>query len=257
MDALVTNRGRTVTGLTAGDFELRDEGVLQRVEVVDVDTLALNVILAVDTAALPSGGNRLGLLRGAAEGVLDSLQTRDRVALLSFSNEVRLLSPLTSRHNDVRRALTILTLGGDRSAIRDAVFLALAMRQTDPGRTVILVFSHGRDSLSWCTPRCVIDAARRTDAVTYAVAVRIHGESPRDYGTILDQLTSETGGRVMFAEDGRDLRGVFVNIIAESRGRYVLTYAPSGVDSKGWHRLEVTLKGKPGNVTARRGYFAE
>ena len=30
---------------------------------------------------------------------------------------------------------------------------------------------------------------------------------------------------------------------------------PRGVDPGGWHPLEVTLKGRRGTVTARRGYL--
>jgi hypothetical protein len=62
---------------------------------------------------------------------------------------------------------------------------------------------------------------------------------------------------VVVTEDGRDLRGVFASILAEFRSRYVLAYIPGGVAPGGWHRLEVKLKGRPGEVKARRGYFAE
>jgi hypothetical protein len=34
----------------------------------------------------------------------------------------------------------------------------------------------------------------------------------------------------------------------------VLTYTPEGVDTAGWHPIEVTLKGRKGRVRARRGY---
>ena len=34
-----------------------------------------------------------------------------------------------------------------------------------------------------------------------------------------------------------------------------LTYTPRGVDVGGWHPIDVRLKGRRGNVTARRGYL--
>ena len=37
--------------------------------------------------------------------------------------------------------------------------------------------------------------------------------------------------------------------------RYVLTYYPMGVDSTGWHELEVKVEGR--EVAARRGYFSD
>ena len=70
------------------------------------------------------------------------------------------------------------------------------------------------------------------------------------------ELTSETGGRVIEAEDDANLHATFVVTLGEFRNRYVLSYTPAGVPAAGWHRLEVKLKGKKGSVTARRGYFA-
>ena len=41
----------------------------------------------------------------------------------------------------------------------------------------------------------------------------------------------------------------------EFRSRYLLTYVPRGVDARGWHGIDVKLRGKNGNVRARRGYL--
>jgi len=75
--------------------------------------------------------------------------------------------------------------------------------------------------------------------------------------SVLENVTEETGGRVLFASANSDLRVTFEKTLAEFRDRYVLSYVPTGVATSGWHRLEVKLKGKAGKVTARRGYFAE
>jgi VWFA-related protein len=129
----------------------------------------------------------------------------------------------------------------------------------------------------------VIEAAKRTDAVVYAVAVmreriiaRLANNAPgwpgtpagmqtvrqdtvavKRAGPFLERLTQESGGRILFTTSDSDLRNAFMKTLAEFRDRYVLSYTPTGVAASGWHRLEVTLKGKKGKVTARRGYFAE
>ena len=74
---------------------------------------------------------------------------------------------------------------------------------------------------------------------------------------VLDHLTEETGGRVLFANSNKDLRATLTQTLSEFRDRYVLSYTPTGVSPTGWHRLDVRLKAKSGSVTARRGYFAE
>jgi len=270
VDVLVTQGQELVRGLNAGDFELRDEGVLQKVSEIEVEQIPLNLILAFDTSGSVAG-ERMRSLVQAGESLLDRLRPDDRVALLSFATRVRLLAPLTPSRQQIHGAFATLAAQGATS-LRDAAFAALALRETDPGRTLVLIFSDGTDTASWLRAPAVIDAAKRTDSVVYAVALaeyrpvlnisggRIIQHSTttvQEAGKFLEHLTEETGGRVMFANSNKDLHATFAETLAEFRDRYVLSYTPTGVSTTGWHRLEVKLKGKSGKVTARRGYFAE
>ena len=275
VDVLVTEDKKPVSGLTAADFELRDAGVVQDVKQIDVEQLPLNLVLTVDTSQSVEG-TRMTSLLDAARGLVAALREPDRVALLSFSTRVRLLSPLSASRPQITAALNQLSASGATS-LRDAVFSALALRQDDPGRTLVLVFSDGNDTSSWLTTPRVMDAAKRTDAVVYAIGIRQQGtytgytvsplsraptvvnrtETIEQMGEFLRKVTEETGGRALFASTDRDLRGTFARTLDEFRSRYVLSYTPAGVPSTGWHPLSVKLKSKRGNVTARRGYVAE
>jgi VWFA-related protein len=73
----------------------------------------------------------------------------------------------------------------------------------------------------------------------------------------LTRLARETGGRLLHAEQHRDIETTFTRVLDEFNSRYVLGYAPRGVAGSGWHRLEVRLKRRNGTVLARRGYFVE
>jgi len=274
VDVLVTHGKVLVRGLTARDFELRDEGVLQNVSEIEVEQIPLNLILAFDTSGSVAG-DRLRSLVQAGQSLLDRLRPDDRVALVSFATRVRLLAPLTPSRQQIQGAFATLAAQGATS-LRDAAFAALALRDADPVRTLVLIFSDGADTASWLGSSAVIEAAKRTDAVVYAVAIAeqrnayaISAKSGtsgivqrtvitvEEAGKFLDHLTEETGGRVMFANSNKDLRATFTQTLAEFRDRYVLSYTPTGVSPTGWHRLDVKLKGKSGKVTARRGYFAE
>src|SRR4029453_18387791 len=188
--------------------------------------------------------------------------------LLSFSTRVRLLSPLSASRPQITAALDQLSASGATS-LRDAVFSALALRQDDPGRTLVLVFSDGDDTSSWLTTPRVMDAAKRTDAVVYAIGIRQQGrftgytvsplsraptvvtrtETIEQMGEFLRKVTEETGGRALFASTDRDLRGTFARTLDEFRSRYVLSYTPTGVPSTGWHTLDVKTKSKKGRGT--------
>lgn len=37
--------------------------------------------------------------------------------------------------------------------------------------------------------------------------------------------------------------------------RYILRYAPENVSLAGWHKIELKVRGKKGDVHARRGYW--
>ena len=267
VDVLVTNGRQLVRGLDARDFELRDNGVVQSVSEVEIEQLPLNLILVFDTSTSVAG-ERMHFLLQAGNALLDQLRAQDRAALLSFASRVRLLAPLTPSREQIRGALSTLEAKGATS-LRDAAFAGLAMREDDPGRTLDLIFSDGEDTSSWLKMPAVIESAKRTDAVAYAVALagerqvislwgdRVGPAPVQHAGRFLESLADETGGRVVFANSNSDLRATFTRALAEFRDRYVLSYSPTGVSNTGWHRLEVKLKNKSGKVTARRGYFAE
>ena len=276
VDVLVTRGQELVRGLDAGDFELRDEGVPQTVSQIEVEQIPLNLILAFDTSGSVAG-ERMHSLVQAGDALLEQLRPEDRVALLSFATRVRLLAPLTPSRQQIHGAFTTLAAKGATS-LRDAAFAALALRESDPGRTLVLIFSDGADTASWLHASAVIEAAKRTDAVVYAVAITeqryVYTMTSRpgagrsaitqsrvipveEAGKFLDHLTEETGGRVLFANSNKDLRATLTQTLSEFRDRYVLSYTPTGVSPTGWHRLDVKLKAKSGSVTARRGYFAE
>jgi Ca-activated chloride channel family protein len=265
VDVLVTSGGQLVRGLNARDFDVRDEGVPQTVSEIELEQIPLNLILVFDTSGSVAG-DRLHALLDAGKALLDGLRDHDRVALLSFSTRVRLLTPLTTSRQQIRAAFDTLD-AHDATSLRDAAFAGLALRESDPGRTLLLIFSDGADTSSWLTSSKVIETAKRTDAVVYAVVVPEQHmiwtrqgrgiATVKEAGKFLDSLTEETGGRILFASSNSDLRANFTKTLAEFRDRYVLSYTPTGVSATGWHRLDVKLKGKRGKVTARRGYFAE
>jgi VWFA-related protein len=256
---------------------VRDGGVLQSIREIEIEQLPLNVMIALDTSGSVAG-RRLEYLVNASGALLDGLLPKDRIALLSFSTRVRLLAPLTPSRDQVRAALSAMK-GAGTTSLRDAAFSALALREDDPGRTLMLLFSDGADTSSFLDAGDVIEAAKRTDVVVYPVGIRQRVTlitesgylvSRRELsgarvptiditqaGKFLTDLAEATGGRVMLAGADADLRDTFVGILAEFRNRYVLTYEPAGIPAGGWHPIEVKLKRTSGKITARRGYFAQ
>ena len=269
VDALVTDGRRPVRGLTAASFELRDNGVRQTITDVHHETLPLNVICALDVSSSVAG-EPLEDLKREYSALIDALATEDRAALLTFANRIALHSALTGDRARLQALVGQLATGGTTSLF-DALFSALALRETDEGRTLLILLSDGRDTSSWLTARKLVDAARRTDVVVYTVTTQaptrlLSFKSPSRAAIpqrqepserFLEALADETGGRVVHAADEAVVGTTFLRVLDEFRQRYVLSYTATGVAERGWHTIEVKLRGQSGEVRARRGYFAK
>ena len=245
LDVSVTRGGQPVSGLTAQDFALTDNGVAQVIDSVTLDQLPLSVLLALDTSQSVSG-DRLRHLVDAGEGLIHSLRRDDRAGLLTFSHKIDLAVPMTDDVNQVVQRLRAIEPTGS-TALRDAVQIALALRPRDRTRTLLLVFTDGQDTSSWLSASAVLDSARRAAVVVHVVRVQ---SDP-----FLDRLADVTGGRTWSATSDRQLRELFTRALEEMRARYLVSYTPRGVSRPGWHDLKVKVKSGGADVTTRPGYF--
>jgi VWFA-related protein len=275
VDVAVTRGRRAVTGLTAADFELRDSGVEQQIDAISLEDVPLDLVLAFDTS-FSVRGEPLRHLKEAAHAAVASLRPGDRVAFLTFSHVVERHLSFSSNTAAINDAIDGLDADG-ATALNDAAFAAMGLRSDREGRVLVLLFTDGFDTASWLSPMAVIDQAHRSDVVVDAVlldpAAGVPLQRLRDGAVLpaqrrrwfleepqwfheefLPALTDESGGEVVVANRSRDLRGVFVGIIAAFKARYVLSYSPRNVAPSGWHPIEVRVRNTKADVRARRGY---
>ena len=252
VDVLVTEDGRPLRGLRPADFDIRDDGVPQAVDIVSFEEIPLNVVLAMDISDSVSG-DRLDHLRAASRAVLGRLAKTDQAGLVSFNNAVMVRADLTHDTVRVHSALDDVQPTGE-TALVDGSYAAMVLAHgsgPDVRRGLVIVFTDGADTISWLTPDRVLDASRRTDAVVYGVIVR-----SRNKASFLHELSGRTGGGMVEIESTKDLADRFVAILDEFRQRYLVSYTPSGVRAGGWHRLDVRVRGRKAAVKARAGYLS-
>jgi Ca-activated chloride channel family protein len=249
VDAAVTRGGHPVSGLTAADFEVRDNDVVQHVEVLNTADAPINTVLALDTSA-STAGQRLADLTAGSRALLDGLRDGDHAALTTFDRRVRPAVPLTTDLTRVRMALVDLLPTGE-TALLDGVYTALVSTQTAIGATLVVVYTDGADTVSWLEPDEVRDAATRSNAVVDAVVTR----SGHQFSDLKD-LVDSTGGQVVSIESTTRLGAEFARILREFRSRYLLTFVPQGVAAGGFHRLQVRARPSGLTVHARAGYFS-
>ena len=247
VDVLVTDSSRRpMRGLTAADFSIRDNGVLQEIDVVSFGETSLNVGLAFDLSESVAG-EPLARLQAASRALTTELQPADRLALVTFERVVAMRCALSSNRSCAIDALARAEPAGE-TALVDGVFAGMMVGESDAGRSLLMVFSDGLDTASFLDASRVLDLGRRSDVVVYPIASQ--GARP----DFLEELASLTGGRLHEVGSNDDLSATFRGILDEFRHRYLVTYAPKNVPKGGWHKLEVKVNKAGARVKARPGY---
>jgi len=246
LSVVVRGHDAPITALGAADFEVRDNGVLQRVDSAAMETTPLRAVLAFDVSGSVKG-DKLADLKRAAGALVDALRPGDQAGLLTFAESLRLRYGIGGDRGRLRAEIDAFQAEGG-TALVDGTFAAVVLGDATEGQTLVIVFTDGKDSTSWLPDVDVVDALRGSEAVVYGVRVGSERSS------FLGDVCGATGGRTLGAPTTAGLPRAFLEILDEFRTRYVLRYTPSGVARPGWHALDVRVSGRSASVLVRRGY---
>lgn len=257
VDVSVRERGKPVSGLTASDFEITDNGVVQRVTDVNSEALPIDVSLVVDLS-LSVQGPMLEALTRATRQVRDALRPVDRASLLTFNyrlHEVHGFEPASRALGD-----NVLGQPAGPTSLIDAMTVAL-IRPSEPGRRqMAILFTDGEDTASFLDARALMEVARRAGPTVFAVAVADGTKrAPRRPAqlALLEELTQATGGQVAVLQRDEDLGPSFIQLLDGFRASYVVRYALPQGGPGGWHAIGVRIpKNSRAEVRARKGYMA-
>jgi VWFA-related protein len=252
VDAFVTQGERSVPGLRASDFELRDSGVPQSPELVSAESRPVEAALVFDTSGSVAGEG-LAALRSAGGAFLDGLGPKDEASLFAFSEEIAWRARPTVDKEVVRASLAGVRATGATSAY-DALYAALALANPQMP-SLIALFTDGDDNMSILSSDEVRKVAERSNSIVHVVSTASSSSSAGDTTRMLREIAEHSGGRFWSAGTSKDLRAAFSAIAASLGERYVLRYQPQGVKRAGWHPLAVKLRSAKGSVRARRGYW--
>ncbi|MGD0840637.1 MAG: VWA domain-containing protein [Candidatus Acidiferrales bacterium] len=270
LDATVKNKtGQIMDNLKQQDFQVREDGVEQKIDLFSRDELPLNVALVLDLS--DSIGPFLEPLRDAASTALASLKPVDQVALFTFSTEAEMRVQLTHDATEIAAQIGSLHAGGATN-INDGIFVAAHnfLMTAPKGRRVIILISDdvGTDAGAQGTHDIVTETIA---ADTSVYNLKIPGYNPpatKAYAASIPGLVNigkvveATGGEIFDVQDTAHLSAVFSALLQRIRTRYTLGYYTSANGASGKpHKLDVRLtrsfgtKGKDYVVLARNSYY--
>jgi Ca-activated chloride channel homolog len=251
VNALITERGRPIAGLTAEDFEVLDNGVPQRVQVDALQDVPIDVVLVVDASG--SIGGDAARLERAAQSVIADLRAQDHVAAVRFTHRVEVLARLTRDHALVRSGLKMVPAPGAYTSAIDALFTGLTIADPLGQPTLLLVVTDGLDTASWLDADTLLSVVARSSATISIVRPARGVNFP--VRSVFRRACESTAGELFDAGGTDALERALKRVLARFRTRYELYYTPTATDA-GWHRVEIKIRRRPGAaVHARPGYY--
>jgi Ca-activated chloride channel family protein len=254
---------RFVTDLEPGEFTVFEDGVKQDFAFFSRGQVPIALAILMDTSA--SMQDRLATAQEAAVGFARRVRPEDLAEVIEFDSKVEILQAFTNQVADLEAAIRRTSAGGSTS-LHNAIYISLkelkksrATSVEDIRRQAIVVLSDGEDTSSLVSFEEVLDLAKRSETVIYAIGLRSRDSVGRGFNEadfVLRQLTQETGGRVFFPNDVSELAGVYDQIARELSSQYVIGYTSRNQRRDGrWRRVVVRVS-RP-NVIARtkQGYY--
>jgi len=265
--------GKFVPNLRREDFQIFENGVKQEISYFAPVENPFTVALLIDTSR--STVFNLADIQQAAIAFVEKLRPDDRVTVVSFSDEVNVVTEVTSDRETLTRAIRSIRPGGG-SRVYDALDVVFGELKEIKGRTALVLFSDGVDNDSRkATFESTLRTVERTDTLIYPVrfdtldrrpapsgiSLEGSGFSEQDYrraGAYLSRLAEISNTGVYPASELSDLERAIASIVDELHNEYSVGYYPRTPGKPGETRqVEVRINRPQLTVRALARYVVD
>jgi VWFA-related protein len=267
---VAARKDKPVSDLSRNDISVRDDDKAPTAILGfrNEQALPLRVGVVIDTSS--SLTSRFRFEKAAASAFFRQAVNRDNDLgfVLGFENLPTVTQDFVGDADLLSQGVDRLTPGGG-TALYDAVRAACQKLRNRPEQDmvarVLVVLSDGQNNAGEVTLERAIDAAQEAEVTIYAISTnyrRYAGE--RDWSadrgnSNLHRLAEQTGGRVLFPSDPKEVTKAFVKIGQELRSRFAVSYKPSEFIPDDHYRtikIEARKGGEKVEIRARKGYYA-
>ena len=258
---ITATRGQQIVGgLPREAFTVLEDGRPQEIQVFSRDPQPIALSLLIDTSTSMEG--RMPLAAEAAVGFIQRLRPGDIAQVVTFNDSTEIRQAFTADRRRLEEAIRTAQPSGSTS-LYTALYVAFAEfdrlgRQTrdDVRRQAIVLLSDGDDTAGLLTGDDVIERARRSDVIVFAIVLRGGASTSTSYDFALRSMAQATGGRVMAVTSAAELPAVYTQIADELATQYTIGYISNAPGRRGWRPVTVRIDA-PGVVArTRAGYLA-
>ncbi|MBK8813074.1 MAG: VWA domain-containing protein [Acidobacteria bacterium] len=274
-----------VGSLERKDFKIFENNVEQEIAYFSRSATAFDLVLLLDLSG--STALKQDLIRKSAKRFVEAARPDDRIAIVTFTNKIDVLSELTSdREALIRKTGKIGSTGG--SFVWDSLKFAIERMfgDRDPKRRrAVVMMSDGADNALLYVTRFafgsrisfaeLVETVRANDAAVVPIYIDTEDKSPcavnspfnctlskRVYEqarATLSFLAEESGGQLYYAAKFEDLNGVYERVLDDLSTGYGVAYQPTDDKRDGkWREIRVEVINRPDVVArTRRGYYAK
>ncbi|MFN2529701.1 MAG: VWA domain-containing protein [Pyrinomonadaceae bacterium] len=167
--------GRYIPDLRKDDFRVWEDGVEQQVAFFSSVDKPFSVVLMLDTS--PSTQFRLEDIQDAAIDFINQLRPDDKVMVVSFDNDIKMLADFTNDRSKLQHAIQ-RTHTGDGTRLYDAIDMVMNQRLSRvTGRKAVVLFTDGVDTTSkHASYESTLTDAEELDALIYPVQYNTAGD---------------------------------------------------------------------------------
>jgi VWFA-related protein len=242
--SVADKNGRAINNLKAEDFNLLENNQAREIVNVEPANAPFNLVLLLDVSG--SVEERIDFIRKAARNFVNTVDSNDKLAIISFRDDVQVVSDLTSDKIALSQSLDTFDAGGG-TALYDSIAYVLAdtLRPLKGERTAIVILSDGDDNRSFIPFEPLLGAIQESGALVYPLYVP-SGLIPQNGQPVINQtldplrtkylmlttkaeteakqLAEVSGGVYFPIRRLEDLQAAYEDIITQLRKAYSITY---------------------------------
>ena len=245
---ILDGAGKPIVNLKSTDFEVIEEDLPGRVTAFrGPQSQAINLVLVIDVSGSMSQDNRMAGARQSANTVIEALKVdRDRLAIIPFSNTMRVLQPLetitSANRMSCRAQIDSLRPGGGTSIGPPTLeALNLFKRQSADGAKMVMVMTDGEDPDLEHHLNAIAQLAEETGAQVHTVGFG-RDVNPQSQAA-LQELAQRCSGQYQHAPSNQELTKIFSARVQETINECTLVYDSPYPQPDGLPR-KVRLKSK-------------